>query len=777
MASLISAYNIYSRTQRQITTTTNTGQVVQALNDYLVRNGHYPCPAPIDVPPDKPEFGVSGDCTATGQAVGTFQPSYNAAGVHTGSGVYIQESQTAVGGSNLLCGEGDENTNITLTAPPGNVIQSITFASYGTPSGICGSYNVGACNSTSSKTVVEGIVLGLNSATFAATNANFGDPCSGTFKRMRVSALYGPPTGPVAGTFQRVRVGGVPFRTLGMDESYADDGYNNRIRYAVTEPLARTAADYTRNGGGISVIDDVETTAGSGDYRKLDNGSGQVHFVIMSSGEDGAGAYTHFGKIGVPCSAVAKDGVNCAGGNKAIFKITNYSSTTKATNEATHYDDVIKFYASSDTPLWRIADPAGHDIRDLVDAESTGKIGVKTSSPTQTLDARGTIKTDTSTTVGDYVCRNDGTACITNAEIAKGASPASPKYNCGGLKPPFAVGFSHDAIDCTTASAVNVACPSGSIMDAINADGTIHCSSVLKCATRTVALCVPDTFTLPSALPGAIVGTTPVSGISYGQTWQCQSDGQWGKIGESGICSCSAIDTDENLGCPSFGFTGTHTRHHTHTCPADTDSYTNDINLCTCVPDTKTEYLSCGSAYTSGSITKVTPWLCNADLKSGYFGTPTYPSNTCTCAAQAPQTRTTSCPTAFSGYLSQQRVWTCGGSGGSWSAWATIPGGDHCTCAGATETRAATCPSGMTGADNQRRDYDCGSGTWGAWTTYDNECFITLYFWKMKSISGSGSLPRTIQANTTCSTYSDTANCSAALPGGGGYQYGTCSCE
>lgn len=89
-----------------------------------------------------------------------------------------------------LCGTANEGGAITLTAPTGNVFTSITFASYGTPNGTCGSFTIGVCHATNSKTIVETEFLGKNTATINATNTVFGDPCGGTAKRLYIEAVY-----------------------------------------------------------------------------------------------------------------------------------------------------------------------------------------------------------------------------------------------------------------------------------------------------------------------------------------------------------------------------------------------------------------------------------------------------------------------------------------------------------------------------------------------------------------------------------------------------------
>jgi hypothetical protein len=90
-----------------------------------------------------------------------------------------------------ICGNANEGGSVTLTAPPGNIILSINFASYGTPNGSCGSFTIGACHALTSALVCSAAFVGQNSATVNATNAVFGDPCVGTGKRLYVEATYG----------------------------------------------------------------------------------------------------------------------------------------------------------------------------------------------------------------------------------------------------------------------------------------------------------------------------------------------------------------------------------------------------------------------------------------------------------------------------------------------------------------------------------------------------------------------------------------------------------
>ena len=86
--------------------------------------------------------------------------------------------------SGTICATAVENQPATLTAPTGAVFTSVVFASYGLPEGTCGSFTIGSCHSTTSQSVVEGLLLGQNSVTIQAENGVFGDPCPGTVKKL-----------------------------------------------------------------------------------------------------------------------------------------------------------------------------------------------------------------------------------------------------------------------------------------------------------------------------------------------------------------------------------------------------------------------------------------------------------------------------------------------------------------------------------------------------------------------------------------------------------------
>ena len=88
-----------------------------------------------------------------------------------------------------VCATANENANAVMTAPAGKVFTSVEFASYGTPTGNCGAFAIGNCHAANSVTVVSGLLIG-NSGTIniLANSSLFGDPCSGTVKRLYIQA-------------------------------------------------------------------------------------------------------------------------------------------------------------------------------------------------------------------------------------------------------------------------------------------------------------------------------------------------------------------------------------------------------------------------------------------------------------------------------------------------------------------------------------------------------------------------------------------------------------
>jgi hypothetical protein len=132
----------------------------------------------------------SGSMYAVTVATPPSSPAQNCV-VTNGSGTIAggAVSNTTVVCTNVVvCATAAENGTVALACPAGQKMSAISFASYGTPNGMCGSFTVDpTCNATTSTPDVSTACLGLNSCMIGANNTQFGDPCVGTVKRLYVA--------------------------------------------------------------------------------------------------------------------------------------------------------------------------------------------------------------------------------------------------------------------------------------------------------------------------------------------------------------------------------------------------------------------------------------------------------------------------------------------------------------------------------------------------------------------------------------------------------------
>ncbi|KAJ1426068.1 Glycoside hydrolase, family 35 [Sesbania bispinosa] len=86
-----------------------------------------------------------------------------------------------------------------LHCQDGQIISSITFASYGTPGGSCQNFSKGNCHAPSSMSIVSKACQGKKSCSIKISNTVFGgDPCHGVVKTLSVEARC---TSPSSGGF------------------------------------------------------------------------------------------------------------------------------------------------------------------------------------------------------------------------------------------------------------------------------------------------------------------------------------------------------------------------------------------------------------------------------------------------------------------------------------------------------------------------------------------------------------------------------------------------
>lgn len=120
-------------------------------------------------------------------------------------------------GNDMVWAVANEGWDLSLTAPGGGAFTDVVFASYGNPDGFSGEFTQNWCHATNSISKVAEAFVGKTSATIASTNAVFGDPCGGTYKRLAVVLRYAggtpptttlPPPPPSCGPYDSITVTG-----------------------------------------------------------------------------------------------------------------------------------------------------------------------------------------------------------------------------------------------------------------------------------------------------------------------------------------------------------------------------------------------------------------------------------------------------------------------------------------------------------------------------------------------------------------------------------------
>lgn len=626
------------------------------------------------------------------------------------------------------------------------------------------------------------------------TITNPGGPTvAGTFadgyyyERGRRVVDMDPAPGPPVNAIPVVRRGALPFRTLGLSEDQSEDGYGMRLQYTINENLA-TTNKYVQESGAIRVTD----VSGN----SLVNPSDSAHYVIFSTGEDKAGGYSRDGILVGACDVTHKDGENCntLSGGGASFADYIHATYSK-TDGANHYDDSLKFYSSVETPLWRVADPTGLHIRDLIGAETGGRIGIGISNPVATLDVAGEIRADNGNSMVSELCSSGGSDCI---DVSKFGDPAgNADYQCGG---DYAVGISGSkpggGIDCKPAE---IKCPAGRKMKGIKPDGTPDCGTFDGCVSRNIVLCGANIVTLPttnrlkwadlSSVGGTSDGWTPTVGYSYKERWKC-AYGSWRREATTGICSCTPSVTTRNVACNdrwNGNWAGTIEVRTEVVCPSGNVIETEGPNTCICVPTSQNGTSSCpsGAAWTGTKITR-NDWTCSSATSgswSGWYVVP--PDNYCTCAEGTTETQYFACQSGYKpnpNGIEKSRTYDCATL--SWSSW-TPTGSNDCVCDTSTppDERTVMCIPPLVGNIIQRADWDCslngGLGGYGPWYDYQNNCGAVIYKYVAKTTAkaGAGPLPTSLGQACAPSEVGTQKPCSYPRAGGGYDHYDVCQCE
>lgn len=452
---------------------------------------------------------------------------------------------------------------------------------------------------------------------------------------------------------------------------------------------------------------------------------GFTDYFLSSAGKDRAGAYTRAGVKAVPCATTTSDALNCSTKTLAQYRMTEYNEAyvtdaTRCNTANCHFDDYVKFFSSTETPLWRVSGTGAH-IRDLLNVETAGgKIAIaQTPDPlvSAVLQVGGQVRADTSNALMTNACDFGHSNCFNVGSLADPVAQAA-NFTCPAGQ--YATGFELGKLKCSTTQIIK--CATGEISQGVNPDGTLKCTGAVTCPSTTVNTCffsatgIQATTVLPAGVENQIYNT-PSSGFNYTQAWQCGPSPWWTMQSDTGVCDCAPVDETYDVPCNSRwsgNWTGNITVHHTHDCPSGADNGGVEVgNTCVCTDTTEsyTDFAGCGSGF-SGGVTYTRTWDC-ASGTAGAWSTAVATGNTCTCTPQADETRDLCPGFPWAGSTPEIRSYTC--PAGTWSAWA--PNGPNtCACTAATQNQDLGCAYGQSGNHPQQRVYDCPSNLWGPWT-------------------------------------------------------------
>lgn len=252
--------------------------------------------------------------------------------------------------------------------------------------------------------------LNLNSADFGVEQCNLAAiPNCNASLTQGICKTNGSRDADGVGGVDKIVIGGVPFKKSanlkisGMYGFSSLDGWNRKLTYAVSANLmdhAKLDAKMDFKLGVINAVDELgNQTAGV-------TAPGEAQYVILSHGEDGAGAFDYNGGLIRPCPpAPVIERNNCNNDFTFVQGIGSYEGDANS-----YLDDYSIFFLESSGDLWdalpdSINKPSSH-INNL----NKGRTGVRTTNPQVKLDVAGTINADTVRV--DTLCNKAGTTCF-----------------------------------------------------------------------------------------------------------------------------------------------------------------------------------------------------------------------------------------------------------------------------------------------------------------------------------------------------------------------------
>lgn len=233
------------------------------------------------------------------------------------------------------------------------------------------------------------------------------------------------------------------------------DAWGYQMTYAVSRHLT---SSYNSEFGAIR----VETEDGT----SLTEIPNSAHYVILSHGNNKAGAYTLDGIQTTPCTTGTIEAENCNG--DAVF----VNGVLSRGNNSNYYDDIINYKSHSISSLWEFS--SAQDIHN----KNLGNIGIGEANPAEKLHVNGNVRAKKLT--ANELCSDLGSNCWSPANIA---SPAG--VSCTGTPSPGYVFVTKEIVGgdvvCVEAPKLTVnadqSCGSGELVVGFKVTGEILCET------------------------------------------------------------------------------------------------------------------------------------------------------------------------------------------------------------------------------------------------------------------------------------------------------------
>ncbi len=291
----------------------------------------------------------------------------------------------------------------------------------------------------------------------------------------RTGAGYG------AGGSDPVMIGAVPVKTINqglanvdIQARFAFDGWNMKLTYAVSEIMTQSSygplSPAPPQLGAIDLVDEFGNS--------VIEPASSIHYVLVSHGQNNAGAYTRDGSVLMPgCSTPPRlESENCNRSNARFVSALQYHNSGPQ-----YYDDIVVYGRSFARSLWRraAAAPGGQLWLHNTNLEN---VGIGEADPVHKLHVAGNIKAEISMiSDDDRFCHETTMSACMEVEFIAGSGDMCPDGH-------VATGIQNNSLRCQPllpSGAFNIDCPPGQGLRSfrINNVGGVEFDPAIDCAT------------------------------------------------------------------------------------------------------------------------------------------------------------------------------------------------------------------------------------------------------------------------------------------------------